>query len=67
VRHKDLLRPNGPSRSRNLLPTAIPLNHQMDFSMAGSQGAKEKVLTLDYTPGCSFLEWSLGHANRHRR
>jgi len=27
----ELLRPNGPSCSENLLPKAIPLNYQMDF------------------------------------
>jgi len=31
VNRKDLLRPNGPSYSENLLPKAIPLNYQMDF------------------------------------
>ena len=31
MRRKDLLRPNGPFYSENLLPKAIPLNYQMDF------------------------------------
>ena len=31
MRRKEMLRPNGPFYSENLLPKPIPLNYQMDF------------------------------------